>query len=95
MRFTIEYCTSWGYRPKAMDLADKLLGKYKNDISSLELIPSSGGVFEVNKDGSLIFSKKEKGRFPEENEIITTIWLQYNKTSWKKTGSFIIICYLN
>ncbi len=56
-----------------MDLADKLLGKYKNDISSLELIPSSGGVFEVNKDGSLIFSKKEKGRFPEENEIITTI----------------------
>lgn len=56
-----------------MDLADKLLGKYKNDISSMELLPSSGGVFEVVKDGSLIYSKKETGRFPEEEEVIEKI----------------------
>jgi selT/selW/selH-like putative selenoprotein len=36
---------------------------------SAELIESGGGVFEVRKDGKLIFSKKAIGRFPEEKEI--------------------------
>ena len=34
-----------------------------------ELIKGSGGVFEVSLNNSLIFSKKELGRFPNENEI--------------------------
>ena len=34
------------------------------------MIASSGGVFEVELDSTLIFSKKELGRFPEEGEII-------------------------
>lgn len=58
---------------KAMDLAEELLGKYKNDISSLELIPSSGGIFEITMNDNLIFSKKEIGRYPEANEIINMI----------------------
>lgn len=33
------------------------------------MIPSSGGVFEVRQDGSLIFSKKELGRFPNPGEV--------------------------
>lgn len=33
------------------------------------LIASGGGVFEVSVDGSLIFSKKKLGRFPEDGEI--------------------------
>jgi len=33
------------------------------------LIKSSGGVFEVSLNNSLIFSKKELGRFPNENEV--------------------------
>jgi len=56
-----------------MDLAGELLGKYKNEISSLELIPSSGGVLEITMNGNLIFSKTETGRYPEANEIINII----------------------
>tara|TARA_B100000123_G_scaffold160185_1_gene118489 strand:- start:163 stop:297 length:135 start_codon:yes stop_codon:yes gene_type:complete len=33
------------------------------------LIESSGGVFEVKLNNSLIFSKKDLGRFPNENEV--------------------------
>ena len=33
------------------------------------LIKGGGGVFEVEKDGELIFSKKAEGRFPEHEEI--------------------------
>ena len=38
-------------------------------VASLEIIPSSGGVFEVDLNGQRIFSKKELGRFPELEEI--------------------------
>jgi selenoprotein W-related protein len=38
-----------------------------------ELIPSSGGVFEVTVDGRKVFSKKALGRFPEDGEILRTI----------------------
>jgi selT/selW/selH-like putative selenoprotein len=34
-----------------------------------ELIRSGGGVFEVRRDGKLIFSKKATGRFPTSEEI--------------------------
>ncbi len=38
-----------------------------------ELIPSSGGVFEIEVDGQLVFSKKELDRFPEQDEAFRLI----------------------
>ncbi len=35
----------------------------------VKIIPSSGGVFEVTLDDKLIFSKKELGRFPDNDEV--------------------------
>lgn len=35
-----------------------------------ELIRGDGGVFEVVEDGKVLFSKKESGRFPEDQEIL-------------------------
>lgn len=46
-----------------------LLEKLKNQIKVVEIIPSSGGVFEVTLDGKIIFSKKSVGRFPTDEEI--------------------------
>jgi selenoprotein W-related protein len=34
-----------------------------------ELVPGSGGVFEVTADGKLIYSKKSTGRFPNPGEV--------------------------
>jgi selenoprotein W-related protein len=34
-----------------------------------ETIPGSGGIFDIEFEGKLVFSKTEKGRFPEESEI--------------------------
>ena len=39
------------------------------DALSVELIPGSGGVYEITLDGRLIFSKKASGRFPEPGEV--------------------------
>ena len=38
-------------------------------VKSLELVPGSGGIFEVSRDGETLFSKRETGRFPEWDEI--------------------------
>ena len=54
-------------------MATKLLEKYGDEINQLSLIPAGGGVYEVQKDGKLIFSKKTLDRFPELDEIITLI----------------------
>lgn len=39
----------------------------------VSLIPGSGGVFDVKKDGELIFSKHELGRFPGKDEIVSLL----------------------
>jgi selT/selW/selH-like putative selenoprotein len=38
--------------------------------AEVELVASSGGVFEIVVDKQLIFSKKSLQRFPEEGEIV-------------------------
>jgi selenoprotein W-related protein len=50
-------------------LTERILGSFKGRVTSLELVPSSGGVFEVSRDGQALFSKKATGRFPEWEEI--------------------------
>ena len=51
-------------------MAEALKNRYGIDV---QLIKSGGGVFEVVKDGELIFSKKAIGRFPEHSEIFDRI----------------------
>lgn len=37
------------------------------------MVPSRGGVFEVQVDGRLIFSKKEKGRHADYEEVLASV----------------------
>ena len=39
-------------------------------LTSLTLIPSEGGVFEVTVDGETIHSKAETGKFPPAGSIL-------------------------
>lgn len=41
--------------------------------ANVQLIASSGGVYEVTVDGELVYSKKALNRFPEEGEIVGLI----------------------
>jgi hypothetical protein len=36
-------------------------------------IPGSKGQFDVLRDGELVFSKQQLGRFPEHGEIFTAL----------------------
>ena len=73
MNISIEYCSMWNYLPRAASLANEILEKYGTDVKELTLIPSGGGVFEVVKNGDLIFSKKSLDRFPDDGEVMNLI----------------------
>jgi len=49
-------------------MADLLTNKYGNNIK-VDLVPSSGGAFEISLDDKLTYSKLKTGRFPEEKDV--------------------------
>lgn len=48
--------------------------KRERDLDAT-LIPGRGGEFEVTVDGTLVFSKKQEGRFPSAEEILANFSL--------------------
>jgi len=46
-----------------------LLREFEPRITSLELIPSGGGRFEVKVDDQLVYSKLQTGRHTDSNEL--------------------------
>lgn len=45
----------------------------KHPIERLVLVPGEKGIFEVRKDGALLFSKAVEGRHPQPGEILRMI----------------------
>jgi selenoprotein W-related protein len=49
---------------------EDLLHDYQHVIDELTVITASGGVFDVEVDGEVLFSKKAEGRHADEGEIL-------------------------
>jgi len=52
-----------------VSLTEHLMTKYQLKIKELRLMPHYGGVFEVWLDGDQIWSKRQTGRFPKDEQI--------------------------
>ncbi len=51
-------------------MGQELLSTFAEELGSVTLIPDdTGGVFEIRIDGKLIWSRSERGRFPEIKEL--------------------------
>ncbi len=48
----------------------ELLRNFENEIAELTVVPAAGGVFEVDVNGELLFSKTALGRHAEPGEIV-------------------------
>ncbi|MBO30710.1 MAG: hypothetical protein CL439_04790 [Acidimicrobiaceae bacterium] len=53
-----------------MSAANDLLSNYQNVITNLSLIGGDKGIFDVEVDGTTIYSKHETGRHAESGEIL-------------------------
>jgi len=66
----IEYCTGCRWLLRAAWFAQELLSTFEAEIERVALVPGkTGGVFEIRLDGQTIWSRAERGRFPDIKEI--------------------------
>lgn len=68
-RVEIAYCSQCRFILRAGWMAQELLMTFDTDLGEVALVPSTGGVFEVRVNADLVWSKKERGRFPESKEL--------------------------
>jgi selenoprotein W-related protein len=68
-RVEIEYCTQCRWLLRAAWMAQELLTTFEAELGGVALVPGAGGIFEVRVDGTTIWSRKERGRFPESKEL--------------------------
>ena len=82
MKIHIEFCIKWHYDPE-FERVSKIILKLNSNINirSNEIYPRSGA-FEVTMNDTLIFSKLDSGRFPNDDEINSWIkWYDFFKFS--------------
>jgi len=73
MKIHIEFCVKWDYGPE-FDRVSKIINQVNSGIKieGNKTSPRTGA-FEVSLDDELLFSKFDKGRFPQKEEIIKWI----------------------
>ena len=69
MKAKITFCVMQNYLPDA----ERASAELKSKGVSVDLIKGSNGVFDVDIDGKLVYSKRNTGRFPNRGELLTLI----------------------
>ena len=50
-------------------MAQEILTTFDGEVDELSLLPGTGGIFEIFANGTLIWSRKDMGGFPEITEL--------------------------
>ncbi len=81
---TITYCRPCRYQPKAIQDADAILKEFGEELSDLRLVPGADGVYDVEVDGTIVFSLDKAMRFPETAELIREIRAKLGTTKARR-----------
>jgi selenoprotein W-related protein len=68
-RVEIIYCRQCRWLLRASWMAKELLTTFDLEIGEVALVPGTGGIFEVRVGDELVWSRKERGRFPDIKEL--------------------------
>ena len=68
-RVEIEYCTQCRWLLRAAWMAQELLTTFEAEIGAVALVPGAGGIFEVRVDATVLWSRHDRGRFPDVKEL--------------------------
>ncbi len=68
---TITYCTGCRWLLRASWNAQELLTTFEKELAAVTLVPTSdtGGIYTVTIDDTVVWDRKEQGRFPEMKEL--------------------------
>ena len=56
--------------PNAAGLAARVIAGWGGVLRVLEIVPGTGGVFDVHVDDELLFTKSMIGHYPEPDEVL-------------------------
>lgn len=65
----LTYCTQCNWLLRSAWMAQELLSSFGQDIASLTLVPATGGIFQIEVDGKLLWDRKERGGFPDAKTL--------------------------
>ncbi|MDA7745927.1 SelT/SelW/SelH family protein [Psychromonas sp.] len=68
-KIEIKYCTKCRWLMRSAWMAQELLTTFDGDIHEVSLLPGTDGLFEIIANGHRIWSRKERGGFPEITEL--------------------------
>ena len=68
-RVEIKYCTQCHWLLRSAWMAQELLATFEAEVGEVALVPGTGGIFEVRVDEEIVWSRKERGRFPDIKEL--------------------------
>lgn len=62
---TITFCTQCNWLLRSNWMAAELLNTFGAELSGVTLVPGTGGVFEIDVDGTLVWERARDGGFPD------------------------------
>ena len=65
----ITYCRQCNWLLRAAWMAQELLSTFAEDLGAVTLVPSTGGAFQIEADGVIIWERKRDGGFPDVREL--------------------------
>ena len=68
-RVAITYCRQCQWLLRAAWMAQELLSTFAEDLGEVALLPGTGGVFQIELDGAVIWERKRDGGFPDAKQI--------------------------
>ena len=64
-RVTITYCRQCNWLMRSAWMAQELLSTFSEELGAVTLVPSTGGAFQIEVDGEIIWERKRDGGFPD------------------------------
>jgi selenoprotein W-related protein len=64
-RVAITYCRQCNWLMRSAWMAQELLSTFSEELGEVSLVPSTGGAFQIEVDGKLVWERKRDGGFPD------------------------------
>jgi selenoprotein W-related protein len=62
---TITYCRQCNWLLRSAWMAQELLSTFSEELGAITLVPSTGGIFQIELEGALVWDRKRDGGFPD------------------------------
>ena len=66
---SITYCSQCNWMLRASWMAQELPHTFSTDLSSVTLIPGTGGIYQITVNQQVIWDRKTDGGFPDAAQI--------------------------